>query len=85
MTVQVVKHFFYRVEVEFPHSKYPIVFFRKEGKCTTAKGMDRQQNRIVNESCDQWRDYEFSRLTVTRVPESEVSNNIFASAPKRYN
>lgn len=79
------KHFFYRVEVEFAHSQYPMVFFRKEGQCKTAKGMDRQQNRIVNESCDQWRDYNFSRLTVTRVPESEVSNNIFARAPKRYN
>ena len=79
------KHSFYRVEVEFPHSQYPMVFHRKEKQCKTAKGMDRQQNRIVNESCDQWRDRDFSRLTVTRVSESEVSNNIFASAPRRYN
>ena len=78
------KHSFYRVEVEFSHSPHPIVFHRKEKQCATAKGMDRQQNRIVNESCDQWRSYEYSRLTVTRVPESGVTNNIFARAPKRY-
>ena len=79
------KYCFYRVEVEFPQHSHPIVLHRKERQCKTAKGMDRQQNRIVNESCDQWRTYEFGRLTVTRVPESEVSNNIFAGAPKRYN
>ena len=73
MTVQVVKHSFYRVEVEFAETpEHPIVYFRKEGKCTTAKGMDRQHNRMVNEACDSWREFNFSRLTVTRVPASEV-------------
>ena len=34
--------------------------------------MDRQMNRVTNESCDAWRDYDFRRLTVSRVPASEV-------------
>ena len=73
MTVQTVKHSFYRVEVDFAESpQHPIVYFRKEGKCKTSKGMDRQQNRIVNEACDDWRDYNFRRLTVSRVPANEV-------------
>ena len=76
MTVQVVKHHFYRVEVEFAESQHPIVYFRKEGKCTTFKGADRQQNRVVNESCDQWREHDFSRLTVTRVPADEVTTPV---------
>jgi len=74
MTVQVVKHSFYRIEIDFPESpQHPIVYFRKERKCKTAKGMDRQHNRMVNESCDQWRAYNFRRLTVSRVPADEVS------------
>ena len=74
MTVQTVKHSFYRVEVDFPETpQHPIVYFRKERKCKTSKGMDRQQNRIVNEACDDWRDYNFRRLTVSRVPAEEVA------------
>ena len=38
-----------------------------------AKGMDRQHNRMVNEACDAWRQYDFKRLTVSRVPASEVA------------
>ena len=68
-----VNHSFYRIEIDFPESpQHPIVYFRKERKCKTAKGMDRQHNRMVNESCDQWRAYNFRRLTVSRVPASEV-------------
>jgi len=74
MTAQVVKHSHYCIEVDFVESPcHPIVYFRKEGKCTTQKGMDRQHNRIVNEACDAWRDYGFRRLTVSRVPANEVS------------
>ena len=73
MTVQTVKHSFYRIEVEFAETpEHPIVYFRKCGKCTTAKGMERQHNRMVNEACDSWRQYNFKRLTVTRVPADEV-------------
>ena len=74
MTTTVVKHSFYRVEVEFAETpEHPIVYFRKEGKCKTAKGMDRQHNRMVNEACDAWRQYDFKRLTVSRVPAEEVA------------
>jgi len=68
-----VKHSFYRVEIDFDESpQHPIVYFRKERKCSTAKGMDRQHNRIVNESCDEWRQFSFRRLTVSRVPADQV-------------
>ena len=73
MTVQVVKHSFYRVQIDFRETPQPIVYFRKERKCKTAKGMDRQHDRIVNEACDDWRQFGFHRLTVSRVPASEVS------------
>ncbi len=73
MTVTAIKHSHYRIEVDFPETpQHPIVYFRKEGKCKTHKGNERQMNRVTNESCDQWRDYNFRRLTVSRVPASEV-------------
>jgi len=56
-----------------PETEIPIVYFRKCKKCTTAKGMDRQHNRMVNEACDAWRQYDFKRLTVSRVPAEEVA------------
>jgi hypothetical protein len=63
----------YRIEIDTVESPlHPIVYFRKCKKCTTAKGMDRQHNRMVNEAVDAWRQYNFSRLTVSRVPASEV-------------
>lgn len=63
----------YRVEVDFAESpQHPIVYYRKCKRCTTAKGMDRQHNRMVNEACDAWRDMNFRRLTVSRVPSNTV-------------
>ena len=77
MTTQTVKHSFYRVEIAFSESdSNPIVFFRKEGKCTTAKGMERQHNRVVNESCDQYRWVDFHRVTVSRVPADQVTTPV---------
>ena len=77
MTVQTVKHSFYRIEIDFAESpQHPIVFFRKERKCKTAKGMDRQHNRVTTESCEQWRNYNFRRLTVSRVPAEEVTEMV---------
>jgi len=63
----------YKIEIDMPETEIPIVYFRKERKCKTAKGMDRQHNRMVNEACDAWRQYEFKRLTVSRVPDEEVA------------
>jgi hypothetical protein len=72
MTTTIVKHSYYKIEIDFDETpQHPIVYFRKCGKCTTAKGMDRQHNRMVNEACDAWRQYNFRRLTVSRVPASE--------------
>ena len=81
MTVTAIKHSHYKVEVDFVESPcHPIVYFRKEGKCTTQKGMDRQHNRMVNEACDAWRDYGFRRLTVSRVPDDVVVGGEFRNA-----
>ena len=64
---------FYRVEIDTDDApQQPIIYFRKCKRCTTAKGMDRQHNRMLNEACDAWRDYGFRRLTVSRVPSDEV-------------
>jgi len=63
----------YKIEIDMPETEIPIVYFRKERRCKTAKGMERQHNRMVNEACDDWRQYNFKRLTVTRVPAEEVA------------
>ena len=75
MTVQVVKHSYYRIEIDTVEApQHPIVYFRKEGKCTTAKGMDRQHNRVVNETVEAWRQFEgqIRRYTISRVPADVV-------------
>ena len=75
MTVQVVKHSYYKVEIDLHESpQHPIIYFRKCGKCTTAKGADRQHNRIVNETVEAWRPFsqQIRRYTVSRVPADVV-------------
>ena len=74
MTVQVVKHSFYKIEIDTKDSEIPIIYFRKCGKCTTAKGMDRQHNRIVNETVEAWRQFDgqIKRYTISRVPADVV-------------
>ena len=70
---------FYRVEIDLHESpQHPIVFFRKERKCKTAKGMDRQHNRVVNETIEQWRQYsqQIRRYTISRVPAEEVTTSV---------
>ena len=66
------KHSFYRVEIDRREEEDRVIYFRKCVQCTTAKGMDRQHNRIVNETCDAWREKGFHRLTVYRVPADVV-------------
>jgi len=75
MTVQVVKHSFYKIEIDTHEAPlHPIVYFRKEGKCKTRNGMDRQHDRIVMETVEQWRPFsqQIRRYTVTRVPADVV-------------
>jgi len=74
MTVTIVKHSYYKIEIDTVDApQQPIVYFRKEGKCKTAKGMERQHNRIVNETVDEWRQFseQIRRYTISRVPASE--------------
>ena len=82
MTVQVVKHSFYKVEIDTKDAVQPIVYLRKCGKCKTAKGMDRQHNRIVNETVDAWRQFEgqIRRYTISRVPADVVVRGEVRSA-----
>jgi DNA-directed RNA polymerase subunit L len=74
MTTTIVKHSFYKIEIDTKDSVQPIIYFRKEGKCTTAKGMDRQHDRIVGETVEAWRQFEgqIARYTISRVPDDVV-------------
>ena len=68
------KHSFYKVEIDTKDAVQPIIYFRKCRKCSTAKGMDRQHNRIVNETVEAWRQYDgqIRRYTISRVPVDVV-------------
>ena len=74
MTTTIVKHSYYKIEIDTKDAVQPIIYFRKCGKCSTAKGMERQHNRIVNETVDAWRqfDSQITRYTVSRVPADVV-------------
>ena len=74
MAVTAVKHSYYKIEIDTKDSVLPIIYFRKCGKCTTAKGMERQHNRIVNETVNDWRQYseQVERYTISRVPADVV-------------
>ena len=65
---------FYKVEIDTKDSVQPIIYFRKAKRCTTAKGADRQHNRIVNEVVNDWRQYsqQIRRYTISRVPADVV-------------
>ena len=65
---------FYKVEIDTKDAVQPIIYFRKAKRCKTAKGADRQHNRIVNETVEAWRQYDgqIRRYTVSRVPADVV-------------
>jgi hypothetical protein len=66
---------FYKVEIDTHEApQHPIVYFRKARKCSTAKGADRQHNRIVNETVESWRQFsqQIRRYTISRVPADVV-------------
>ena len=67
-------HVFYRVEIDTKDAVQPIIYFRKAKRCKTRKGADRQHDRIVNETVDAWRqfDWQIRRYTVSRVPAEVV-------------
>ena len=65
---------FYKVEIDTKDAVQPIIYFRKAKRCMTAKGADRQHNRIVNETVDAWRQFsqQITRYTISRVPADVV-------------
>ena len=66
---------FYKVEIDTVDApQHPIIYFRKAKRCKTAKGADRQHNRIVNETVNDWRQFssQITRYTVSRVPADVV-------------
>jgi len=65
---------FYKVEIDTKDAVQPIIYFRKCRRCTTAKGADRQHNRIVNETVNDWHQFssQITRYTVSRVPADVV-------------
>ena len=64
---------FYRIEIDNADETTSILY-AKRPKCKTAKGMERQHNRIVNETVDAIREIRgWKRLSVQRVPASEVA------------
>ena len=65
---------FYKVEIDTKDSVQPIIYFRKCKRCETAKGADRQHNRIVDEVVNDWRQYsqQIRRYTISRVPADVV-------------
>lgn len=72
---QVMTYSHYKIEIDTVDApQHPIIYFRKCRKCTTAKGMDRQHNRIVNETVDAWRPFsqQIRRYTISRVPADVV-------------
>ena len=66
-------HVFYKVEIDTKDApQQPIVTrLRKAKRCKTAKGADRQHNRMVNETVDAWRPFsqQIRRYTISRVPD----------------
>ena len=65
---------FYKVEIDTKDAVQPIVYFRKAKRCKTAKGADRQHDRIVMETIDAWRQFsqQIHRYTISRVPADVV-------------
>jgi len=75
MPKPVQKDVFYKIEIDTHEAPlHPITYFRKAKRCTTAKGADRQHNRIVNETIDAWRQFDgqIRRYTISRVPADVV-------------
>ena len=73
---------FYKVEIDTKDAVQPIIYFRKAKRCMTAKGADRQHNRIVNETVDAWRQFssQITRYTISRVPADVVVGGEIRSA-----
>ena len=73
---------FYKVEIDTKDAVQPIIYFRSAKRCKTAKGADRQHNRIVNETVDAWHEFsqQILRYTISRVPADVVVKGNIRSA-----
>ena len=73
---------FYKVEIDTKDAVQPIIYFRKAKRCKTAKGSDRQHDRIVMETIDAWRQFsqQIQRYTISRVPADVVVRGEVRSA-----
>ena len=73
---------FYKVEIDTKDAVQPIIYFRKAKRCKTAKGADRQHDRIVMETIDAWRQFsqQIQRYTISRVPADVVVRGEVRSA-----
>ena len=66
-------HRFYRIEID-NEDLTTSVLYAKRKRCTTAKGMDRQHERIVNQVVEGIRDVRgWKRLSVAVMSPDEVS------------
>ena len=65
---------FYKVEIDTKDAVQPMIYFRKAKRCKTAKGADRQHDRIVMETINAWRQFsqQIQRYTISRVPADVV-------------
>ena len=73
---------FYKIEIDTKDAVQPIIYFRKAKRCKTAKGADRQHDRIVMETIDAWRQFsqQIQRYTISRVPADVVVRGEVRSA-----
>ena len=73
---------FYKVEIDTKDAVQPVIYFRKAKRCKTAKGADRQHDRIVMETIDAWRQFsqQIQRYTISRVPADVVVRGEVRSA-----
>ena len=65
----------YRIQVDWPEVTRPAsVFHERRKRCKTARGADRQHERIVTLWLDRLRGSNFQRLIVSRVPSCPPTN-----------
>lgn len=73
MAVTQLKHSHYHIFIRNEDDTVSELF-RKEGRCTTQAGRDRQLNRVTNETVEAIRDIRgWKRLTVQTMTPIEVS------------
>ena len=57
----------YQAEIDYQDGTHDVVYTSRP-MTKTQRGRDRQMNNVTNYFCDQYRDREFRRIIVKRVP-----------------